>query len=121
MVSRAVKRRPVLLAFLVLSLAFTAAWGYDQRRTDQRTEERRRDTTTVCEFLNDTRFEVRGVIALFTTGNPTSPPLQLPPELAELVRASQAQTLERAKAAQARLTDYDCEAFLRGEVPRRGP
>ncbi len=120
--ARLYRSRPTLITFAVVFLAGAIAWGYDQRLGSQRVAERRRDVTTVCMFINDTRFEVRNVIGIFTapstSPNPAPP---LPPELAELIRSSQEQSLQRAKAAQARLGDYDCDAFLRGEVPNRGP
>ncbi len=121
MVAR-VRRRFAIAAFAVLFVSGCVAWGYDQRATELRLAERRRSDAVVCLFLNDTRAEMRGIIRDFTTGSSTAlPPGLLPPELDAAIARSRADTAGRAASADARLADYDCDAFTRGALPSRTP
>jgi hypothetical protein len=117
----ALLRRQAAVAFLILFVAFVVAWAVNTRQSSERVAERRRSDAVVCLFLNDTRAEVRGVISDFTTGGLTFPPGLLPPQIEEAIAKSREATAGKSVAALRRLADYDCGAFIRGELPSRTP
>lgn len=116
---RLVQRRSARVAFVVVFIAGCAAWGADQRLTAQRVKERQRSDQVVCMFINDTREELRDTIRGDGTGGFTLPPGLLPPEVEQALARSQVAGRKRSEDAIRRLADYDCDAFVRGELPDR--
>ncbi len=116
-----VRRRPVATAFLVLFLAFSLGFLYDQRLSDERVRQRRESDRVVCMFLNDTRAELRGILRDSSGANTGTAPssVVLPPDLQRYVDEQRAASRARIKEQEQRLADYDCDAFIRGDIPNR--
>lgn len=114
---RLVKRWPAVTAFVVVFLAGMVAWGFDRHQGSQRLRERRQDVSLVCAYVNDTRSELRGIVAE-SSGLDTLPPQLIPEELRPLLEQLKEQGEQRQRETLERLADYDCEAFLSGEKPK---
>lgn len=116
--ARAVQRKPARVAFAVVFLAGVMAWGADARLSAARVNDRRESDRVVCMFINDTRAELRDVVRN-SGGGFSLPPGLLPPEVYDALAASAQRGRERSADAIRRLADYDCDAFVRGDLPNR--